>query len=301
MNQQQATPVKSKAVIFGASQSGACALQHLSQNYDVIAFADNNPAKAGTEHQALPVVAAADLLSLDWQQVFIASEFFEQIQRQLVQELGVNPERIQVLPTSVIKPLALGESDEVKETAEQILLLICQHLAKQDIPYYVDAGTLLGLYRDGQLIPWDDDLDLAVASEHVSGVNAVLQHCLPMLESLTGTPWAVTEHRAQRGFGAVPEGAIRGLKLHPQDSELKLPMLDVFVKYIAGDTMDYVLSSRGISMPSCHILHTDELQFRGVTLAIPSDVEDYLTLHYGDWRTPVKDWNLGMLQNASVF
>jgi phosphorylcholine metabolism protein LicD len=36
------------------------------------------------------------------------------------------------------------------------------------IPFWVDFGTLLGLVRDGCLIPWDDDYDFGVWKHEVS-------------------------------------------------------------------------------------------------------------------------------------
>jgi hypothetical protein len=35
-------------------------------------------------------------------------------------------------------------------------------LNKTDVPYWVCHGTLLGLIRDGNLIPWDHDIDIAL-------------------------------------------------------------------------------------------------------------------------------------------
>jgi hypothetical protein len=36
---------------------------------------------------------------------------------------------------------------------------ICNDLG---LPYWIDSGTLLGLYRDGSLISWDDDIDIGM-------------------------------------------------------------------------------------------------------------------------------------------
>ena len=35
-------------------------------------------------------------------------------------------------------------------------------LNAHDVPYWVCHGTLLGLVRDGELIPWDHDIDIAI-------------------------------------------------------------------------------------------------------------------------------------------
>jgi len=311
-------PSKPAAVIFGASQSGQCALEKLQEQYRIVAFADNAATLVGTHIDNIPVIPPESIVSLmpTPEKVFIASEFFEQIQRQLINDIGLNEQSVEVLPTSIIKPLSLGENESTLRIAESILLTVCRSLQTQQVPYHIDAGTLLGIYRDGGLIPWDDDLDIAVSSEFTQQAKQALENALPEINRLTKAQWQVDVHYAGQGFGAVQQGDIRGIKLKCSDlksadstradlkrgnAEASLPMLDIFFKYIEGDTMDYVLSSRGLTMPSKHLLKTETIVFCGELLAIPSDVEEYLTRHYGDWKTPVRDWHLGMLQNATVF
>lgn len=46
-------------------------------------------------------------------------------------------------------------------------------LNRHDVPYWVCHGTLLGLIRDGRLIPWDHDIDIAVWADSVSKSSAI--------------------------------------------------------------------------------------------------------------------------------
>lgn len=297
MSQNSPKPI---AIIFGASQSGTSAFEKLKSSHDVVAFSDNAKDKAGTTLCGLPVIAPDLIPTQIYDTVFIASEFFEQIHRQLIQDVGVPEEKVAVLPTSVIKPLSLGD-EGMTQIAEQILFKACQSLQAHDVPFHVDAGTLLGIYRDGGLIPWDDDLDIAVSSEFISQAQLALTSVLPDLAEQTGEAWEAQLLYANQSFGAVTQGAVRGIKLKCKCSDTKLPMLDIFFKYIQGEVMDYVLSSRGITMPSYHLKSVVLHEFKGEKVPLPSDVEQYLERHYGDWKTPVKDWHLGMLKNATVF
>ena len=295
-NHSKQTPT---VVIFGASLSGRSALSELSKQFDVVAFADNDSTKHGLKIQNIPIVSPMDLTALAPDKVMIASEFFEQIEEQLKQLV---PEiSVEVLPARMIKPIQLKNSHRQGQTAVDLLLMLSENLHSHDVPHYIDAGTLLGVYRDNALIPWDDDLDFSVNAQYLEHTVQTLEHLLPKLLELTGVSWTLHQYVNQREYGAVPVGAIRPLKLLPSEEKVTLPGIDFFVKYIDGEYMDYCLASRGFRMPTRHFSNIRGHSFSVGTVYLPHDVEGYLEGHYGDWRTPKQDWSLNQIKSATVF
>jgi hypothetical protein len=297
----ESSKTKPVAIIFGASLSGKNALKTVAESFDIIAFIDNASLKHGTVSSNIPVYAASKIPQLVFDKILIASEFAEKIYEQLITEYNVDPNKIVELPNRITKPIQFGHDEVFRQLSIQILLLICTSLKKAKATYYVDAGTLLGIYRDAALIPWDDDLDIAIPSSSLEHVKLVITDCLSELQNLTGEPWKLVTHYSEKQFGAVSAGDIRGLKLKSKNIDSTLPMMDVFVKYIDGEVMDYTLASRGFRMPSEHILTLENMEFEGGMINIPSQPAVYLQRHYGDWRTPKKDWNMSEIKNATVF
>ena len=63
----------------------------------------------------------------------------------------------------------------VQELCYQFMLFFDNVCRKHDIEYWMNYGTLLGAYRHGGLIPWDDDLDVAMMREDYIRFMDVIQ------------------------------------------------------------------------------------------------------------------------------
>lgn len=68
--------------------------------------------------------------------------------------------------TEIIDLTAEGKEDEYIQKAHRILKLLLSEFdrvcAKYGLHYYLICGSLLGAVRHGDLIPWDDDVDVAM-------------------------------------------------------------------------------------------------------------------------------------------
>lgn len=50
---------------------------------------------------------------------------------------------------------------------ESLLFLCSDFLKELDIPFWLDCGTLLGAYRDKELLKWEKDIDLSTFKEEI--------------------------------------------------------------------------------------------------------------------------------------
>lgn len=295
-----AANAKPCCIIFGAGEAGKAAMQYLQREYHVLGFADNNQDLRGTYHSDLLIELPSYWENLKFDKIFIASEYFEVIRKQLVDTHGFSPSTIEILCANKIKKTKLG-NQQTKQIAHYLLKHISTVLLDNNIAHYIDGGTLLGIIRDNALIPWDDDIDFAISSLDIETVKELILQFLPKLKGLTSCEWTLDVLPTVKQYKSIPIPSTRGLKLRPVVLDNTLPMVDFFVKYIETNEMYYTLASRGFTMPSSHFMTTELKAFRGHQIRVPSNVETYLTLHYGEWQIPMQNWHLGMLKNTDVF
>lgn len=83
-----------KIILFGAGDGGYRAFLCLRQEYEVIAFVDNNVQKHGSTLLSRPVISPAQINDYSYDYAIIANIYGNQVRKQLVEELGVPEAKI---------------------------------------------------------------------------------------------------------------------------------------------------------------------------------------------------------------
>ncbi|GAB4821073.1 hypothetical protein N2152v2_008119 [Parachlorella kessleri] len=154
----------------------------------------------------------------------------------------------------------------------QLLLDLCPALDAAGYLYWVDFGSLLGIHRDGDLIPYDNDIDLVILKptsweEVVAGLQKQLgqKYSVKVVTPSESPSTQFVRVYCPLGmadiFGACERG---GEHLH--------------IDFGHGDSGD--IRRKLVLPPRKHI-------FRGQEVCVPADVEGTLRARYGPtWRTP---------------
>ena len=67
----------------------------------------------------------------------------------------------------------MSDQSSSKKSLDNNFIDTINILKKNKIFYWVCHGTLLGLIRDGNLIPWDNDIDIAVWDDQTNKNNII--------------------------------------------------------------------------------------------------------------------------------
>lgn len=153
--------------------------------------------------------------------------------------------------------------------AQATELVRCLHLLTPDVT--LSFGAVLGLVRDGDLIPHDDDIDLAIALK-------------PM--KFTEAREVLHKHLAAHGYTCSGKN-----HTHFNVTKNGSRAIDVFIGFREGDHVSW-FPSRRRSLIWNDVFPVDYVTFFGSELPVPNDLEKYLAVTYGaDWRTPISVWS----------
>ena len=128
--------MKASLVLFGAGSFGQKALAELSDDFEIVCFLDNNPAKEGTQSANVSVQSPSALPGLEYDFLVITSQFYSEILPQL-KAAGVPRQKIRIY--NVDFPQSQPDTVEPSETVdpayrEVMRALVGDELA--DVPYW---------------------------------------------------------------------------------------------------------------------------------------------------------------------
>jgi phosphorylcholine metabolism protein LicD len=181
--------------------------------------------------------------------------------------------------------------------AQNILLKTIEVIQNEGIPYHLEGGTLLGIVRDNDLLPWDYDVDISIPKQ--SAIH-FMERVAPKLKR---KGYKVSTRLSPREFGPIKKGELRLFKVKsmfyyilnwffPFTSKNTIA-LDVFIKsndenYTYWEAMDKVMR-----VSNKYYESNETITYLGRELSVPNHYKDYLTEKYGDWSIPVKEWRCG--------
>lgn len=180
-------------------------------------------------------------------------------------------------------PVAKRKGDFSQDSARTALADFAGLFPIDDVPWYVISGTLLGLVREGGFLAHDYDIDLGIHAE-----DASIDQLVRRIDS--SNKFTLRKNDVQQELFGNGNG---------QPVKLSRPVLvklvhasgvsiDIFLHYLDGD-----IRWHGSSLHRWE--NTDfsltEYDLCGVRVLGPTDAPRYLEENYGDWRTPVTEFD----------
>jgi len=170
--------------------------------------------------------------------------------------------------------------------AREMLKKVTNLLEAKGIQYWLEGGTLLGIIREDRLLPWDNDLDISLTEEYYDEILEAISDIKKLGYMVWTKELESNEPPFKKGLKRVLK--IRNRRLHFIRGEVAL---DIFIKFKKGDEYFWQVGPRRKSVPAYFYETLKRHPFDGKEYLIPNKVEEYLTYRYGDWQTPIKDWD----------
>lgn len=156
--------------------------------------------------------------------------------------------------------------------AHNILKDVASKLEKMGVRYWIDGGTVLGLYRDGQLISYDRDMDFVIHYCDLDKIN---------MDAFDNYDWYISK--------------LKG-KTISIDLFVDKIGINLFMAYDKGKKIECNGIKGGthriiFRCPKKYIENLSSVKLEGKSYPCPSDTDKYLTKKYGKWRIPQEKWS----------
>lgn len=169
---------------------------------------------------------------------------------------------------------------------------IARVFKKYEIPFWVDCGTCLGVYRHRGAIPWDVDIDLAILEPDHTRAKMALQELDPQ------------KYQVQDWSNRSRPGTY--LRLYVKASRA---LIDIYHFAIdeENQTLHYILSNEvSAFLPASWKKHESRFKiptpisvifplrretFDGIEVFAPNKTKEYLQMRYGEDLSPARIYN----------
>jgi cytidyltransferase-like protein len=167
-------------------------------------------------------------------------------------------------------------TNQKSKNSLEFLKLITSEFDKNNVPYWIDCGTLLGAYRESDFIEHDDDIDISVNIDHLN----VTTNTLKNLEKLSLIDIIKYQHD-----GVDVSDKIIKLVYKKNNSIVDSRWMDIYFYRKKGDIYEQCLFSdqytSKLKTPSKCIDRLNKIKIQDVEVSCPSYIKTVLKLRYG--------------------
>lgn len=271
-------------ILFGASRGGRNFIANHGEQYRITAIVDNDETKQGTIIHNVPVIGPEQIHLFVFDYIVVASMYVHSITQQL-KELNISEEKIKYASKNSMKVMAYPFKDpNILDCANRMIEKISKIL--EGVPHFYTFGTLLGIVRDGQLIPWDDDIDIAVYAEDALKAKELLLKHIQEINEILDIKMYMRHYQ---------NGDVASLSIDCYYANEKVFNISLDCIYVEGNIAKQELNRT----PLIFFSESEEYSFNNGRVNVPRNYEEYLKYTYGDWQV-VKE-NTTFFDNALSF
>ncbi len=156
-----------------------------------------------------------------------------------------------------------------KQEKEEALKIIVQKLNDNEINYFISGGTLLGIYRDGELIEWDYDIDIDILKENYQEIITLIKKISKEFNypyrigtNIFHPKVSIFINRVKVSISCLTQGVLNNDYMYRPRTRIK--------KNICYPTKQYIFK-------------------QDISLKVPNDIRGYIISLYGlNWKKPIK-------------
>jgi hypothetical protein len=184
------------------------------------------------------------------------------------------------------------EHKEFNDLRLKNLVDACAICDKYKVRYALDAGTLLGLYRDKKMIDGDSDNDISIMAEDITPefLEAIKDYCIsPEAKRNFMQPNTFPDFEDKETFEKPVSLKYHTIGSDKKRTKFKSKMIwtDLFILYPHEDYHLFMLGMKYFRIPNKFLGKAGSLTHEGTKFKIPTSVEGYLEHVFGKgWSEP---------------